>query len=242
MCILLITLLKCDKPQKANKSTAFWRVLRDVHVALCRTYHDSWEVHAGDSIHDDEDPGVRQIVEAVIKTNWKKQREGNCWAVCLICIKDGVTMQSKPVVTRCFCRVYTRLGTWRPAAGGQNSTRTRSWAGAQRRRRWWECCSWHRRGQAGSRNDRSMERSYLRETHFWSVMAQRKTTPSQYLKKGKEKVWKEWSNAFRKVFYLTTLLPVSMRTAPTDNRRKPTREMTLLNSTSNCCALSLLRR
>lgn len=32
-------------------------------------YHDSGEVHAGDSIHDDEYPGIRQVVEAVVKTN-----------------------------------------------------------------------------------------------------------------------------------------------------------------------------
>uniref|UniRef100_A0A0E9SIX5 Uncharacterized protein n=1 Tax=Anguilla anguilla TaxID=7936 RepID=A0A0E9SIX5_ANGAN len=32
-----------------------------------QTHHDGREVHAGDSVHDDEDPGVGQVVEAVVQ-------------------------------------------------------------------------------------------------------------------------------------------------------------------------------
>lgn len=38
-------------------------------IGVKMTYHDSWEVHAGDSIHDDEYPRIRQVVKAVVKTN-----------------------------------------------------------------------------------------------------------------------------------------------------------------------------
>lgn len=41
------------------------------------TYHDSGEVHAGDSIHDDEYPRIRQVVKAVVKTNWSEMKKVN---------------------------------------------------------------------------------------------------------------------------------------------------------------------
>lgn len=59
---------------KANRSTAFPGDIRDEHIALYRTYHDSWEVHAGDSIHDDEDPGIRKVVETVVKTDCEERK------------------------------------------------------------------------------------------------------------------------------------------------------------------------
>lgn len=39
-----------------------------------RTYHNSREVHAGNTIHNDKDPGIRQITETVVKTNWKERK------------------------------------------------------------------------------------------------------------------------------------------------------------------------
>lgn len=34
-------------------------------------HHYSWKVHAGHTIHDDENPGIRQVAKAVIETNYK---------------------------------------------------------------------------------------------------------------------------------------------------------------------------
>lgn len=36
-------------------------------------YHDSRKVHAGHTIHDDENPGIRQVAKAVIETNYKSK-------------------------------------------------------------------------------------------------------------------------------------------------------------------------
>ena len=118
-----------------------------------RFYHDSWEVHAGNSVHDDEDPGVGQVVKAVVKTNWKERWNGDKYGLIIL------------HYLCCSMLLLTCLETWRPAAEGQNSMKTRLWAGALRQRRWWGCCFWRRRGPTGSRNDQSTERFYLRETH-----------------------------------------------------------------------------
>lgn len=36
-------------------------------------HHYSWKVHAGHTIHDDENPGIRQVAKAVIETNYKSK-------------------------------------------------------------------------------------------------------------------------------------------------------------------------
>lgn len=38
-------------------------------------HHDSRKVHAGHTIHDDENPGIRQVAEAVIETNYKSKNK-----------------------------------------------------------------------------------------------------------------------------------------------------------------------
>lgn len=50
--------------------------------SLARTegipHHYSWKVHAGHTIHDDENPGIREVAKAVIETNYKsKSKKGN---------------------------------------------------------------------------------------------------------------------------------------------------------------------
>lgn len=89
-----------------------------------RAYHDGWEVHAGHSIHDDEDPGIRQVVETVVQTDCKEKRS-NCES------RENMSL-SKDRLQQHWANA--RLETWRQAAEGQSSMRTRSWAGAQRQR------------------------------------------------------------------------------------------------------------
>lgn len=38
-------------------------------------HHDGRKVHAGHTIHDDENPGIRQVAEAVIETNYKSKNK-----------------------------------------------------------------------------------------------------------------------------------------------------------------------
>lgn len=44
-------------------------------------HHYSWKVHAGHTIHDDENPGIRQVAKAVIETNYKNKgkKEVKSW-------------------------------------------------------------------------------------------------------------------------------------------------------------------
>lgn len=45
--------------------------------SLARTegipHHYSWKVHAGHTIHDDENPGIGEVAKAVIETNYKSK-------------------------------------------------------------------------------------------------------------------------------------------------------------------------
>lgn len=52
---------------------------------------------------------------------------------------------------------------------GQNRTKTKTSADVRKRRQWWECCSWHKKGQVRNRNDRSMEQLCLKTIIFRSL-------------------------------------------------------------------------
>lgn len=68
----LIQLGKKKKKEQTRKH-------RRVRDSLARTegipHHYSWKVHAGHTIHDDENPGIRQVTKAVIEANYKRGKE-----------------------------------------------------------------------------------------------------------------------------------------------------------------------
>ena len=123
---------------------------------------DTW-----DAVHDDENVGIRQLLEAIIQTNWKEIEYCNWkfiienqWNKPLYCVKVEMS--------RSLCVKVTYQGTGRRASGGQRR-RTTTWSvDVQIRRRWWGCCSWHSWGPTMCRSGRSKGWS-LKSNERWGM-------------------------------------------------------------------------